>query len=92
MRQLQENDKIYDGSSEAFANAQVWIDAGYQLVCHRCRELLIVALDFEAANRLKVHPGIYCPTNANHVCILIELNSPERHEMRKKWRKLREEQ
>ena len=41
---------------------------------------------FEAAARLKIHPGVYCPKNVSHVGEVIELDSPARREIKRWWR------
>jgi hypothetical protein len=63
----------YDGSSAALRRVFELQYSDTKIVCHRCGEELIVALDFESANRNKVHTGIYCPNK--HICELIDIRA-----------------
>ena len=48
-----------------------------KLLCPRCRSELLYAPDSATAAKLKVHPGIYCPKNWQHVCVTYSLrNAP----------------
>jgi hypothetical protein len=62
---------VYDGTDEALRKAYNLKDNGVRVLCPKCRSELKVALDFESADRLGVHPGIFCPNG--HVNVLIEL-------------------
>lgn len=69
---------VYDGSSEALSKLPLLLQEGTRVVCPVCHADLIVALDVDAANRHKVHPGIYCAVDRAHVCEFIELSSVRR--------------
>ncbi|MFO0790180.1 MAG: hypothetical protein U0805_12075 [Pirellulales bacterium] len=73
MADMHVDEVVYDGSAEQFAQLPTLLKEGKRILCRRCRSELIIALDLETANRLKVHTGVYCPKNSSHVCILIEL-------------------
>ena len=64
---------VYDGSSEGLRQVYEFHPRGTAILCPKCRSQLIVALDLEAANRHKVHPGLYCPLDANHMTELLSL-------------------
>jgi hypothetical protein len=47
---------------------------GYPIYCSRCKTELLIALDKEEAMVKKIHAGVFCKKNQNHVCSLIELD------------------
>ncbi len=55
-------------------NIQEIIDDGDIPTCRRCKSPLIVAITREQASDQGIHPGIYCPNNKNHLCIMIEFS------------------
>ncbi len=67
---------VYDGSVESLRKVFELRNQGVAILCPACGAALIVALDYEAANRHRVHTGIYCPGNRRHVFELIELRTP----------------
>ena len=80
---------VYDGTREARAKLASWLRENVTLLCPKCNATLIVALDAEAAAFHRVHPGIYCSRNRQHFFEMCELDSPERREIKRKWREKR---
>jgi hypothetical protein len=66
---------VYDGSPESLAKVSELYPTGTKILCPVCHAELIVALDIAAANKYKVHPGIYCPVNTKHMHHRVELTS-----------------
>lgn len=64
---------VYDGSSEGLRQVYELHPKGTAILCPKCRAQLIVALDLEAANKHKVHPGLYCPVDPQHLTELLSL-------------------
>jgi hypothetical protein len=52
---------------------QLIIDHGDIPTCRRCKSPLVVAITREQAYEQGVHPGVYCPNNKKHLCIMIEI-------------------
>lgn len=67
---------VYDGTTESLREVSRLYKDGVKILCPVCNGELLVALDFETANELKVHTGIYCRANAAHVCEIIEIRRP----------------
>ncbi len=65
----------YHGSTDALRQLPDLVGRGVRIVCPQCGADLIVALNWETANKHKVHTGIYCPADPQHVCELIELQN-----------------
>lgn len=64
---------IYDGTYEQFKAAAEAHRLGCQLVCYKCRTPLLVALDWQEAERQRTSPGIYCPKAQRHVALILNL-------------------
>lgn len=65
------NKLVFDVNMSA-GTAIEHLQRGEALCCPRCGAELIAALDLETAAKLKVHLGIYCPRDREHVQVLIE--------------------
>jgi hypothetical protein len=48
---------------------------GYELLCPKCKATLVIALTLYEAKEKGVHPGMYCPTNPQHVHMTVSLAS-----------------
>jgi hypothetical protein len=68
----------YDGGAGSLLKVSEAQKRGAKILCSHCGSELVVALDIDSANKQKVHPGIYCPVNQQHVCVMIELASVRR--------------
>jgi len=67
------NTFVYDGSVEACRKLPDLLRKGTTILCPKCGAELIVALDAEAAEKHKVHPGIYCTKTPKHFYEVHEL-------------------
>lgn len=77
-----------DAMTSELDELKALIKSGHTLICPKCNKELTVALTLEKAKELQIHPGIYCPENSKHFCILIELVSV-RNKFRKKMNEIR---
>jgi hypothetical protein len=68
---------IYDGKAIGIREAFDLHAKGIPLYCPRCLSVLLVALSDDEANRLRIHPGIYCPVNQQHVCTTLSLKQQQ---------------
>lgn len=50
-------------------------------ICRRCKSPLEIAFTREESKKLGIHPGVYCPKNKNHMCIMIEIWDDEAKNM-----------
>jgi hypothetical protein len=66
---------VYDPAEQGISWAQRMHDQGKDLLCPKCGNKLIVALSIEEANQNKVHPGIFCSNNSDHVFETVNLVS-----------------
>jgi hypothetical protein len=65
----------YNPKEQSISWAQQIHNEGSVLLCPKCGAELIVALTLEEANQSKVHPGIFCPNNSDHVFETVNLVS-----------------
>jgi hypothetical protein len=65
----------YNPKEQSISWAQQIHNEGNVLLCPKCGAELIVALTLEEANHSKVHPGIFCPNNSDHVFETVNLVS-----------------
>ena len=69
------SDVVFDGDVRRALNLSA---SGARITCPKCGAVLIVATDLASANEHRVHPGIYCPTNKEHVGIIFNLTATRR--------------
>ncbi len=50
---------------------------GKVVLCPKCKQPLLIAVELPIAGKHKVHPGIYCPQNEKHVSILVDRTPPK---------------
>lgn len=59
---------------------------GYELACPKCKSKLTIATSPEEAIEKKIPRGITCPTNPNHVYIVLNFDRKSFwDELKKKW-------
>ncbi len=68
-------EEVYDHTSEGLRRIFALYHTRSKFLCPMCKAELIIALDGEACRRHRVHSGIYCPRNLNHVAVMVELKS-----------------
>ena len=66
------NSFTYNSSRMSLNDVLDAIEQGDRVLCPECGSELVVALDDETLKRLRVHRGVYCSNDVNHVSILIE--------------------
>jgi len=66
----------YDSSTEFLMKILEYDPKDVQLMCPYCGSELIFAPTWETAQALKVHPGVYCPSDKRHVSTMFELQPP----------------
>jgi len=64
---------IYEGTPESLGLVEQLHAKGVRILCPKCNSELLVALTIEVANQHKVHTGIYCLVDTNHVGEIIEI-------------------
>ena len=66
----------YNSSIEFLMDVMQRDPKDVRLVCPHCGGELIFAPTWESAKENGVHPGIYCPTDKEHVSSMFELVPP----------------
>jgi hypothetical protein len=66
---------VWDGSDEGLLRLVAFHEAFPEAPCYcgKCGALLIVALSYEEANKLRMHTGIRCSKNPRHVGGMMEI-------------------
>ncbi len=67
---------IYDSSTEFLVKLLECDPSKVRVLCPHCSEELVFAPTWELANKLAVHPGIYCLKDEQHVFAMFELRPP----------------
>jgi len=66
---------VFDGSFESLNELFRLHPVGTKFLCPACGVELVVALSWEEAGKLQVHPGVYCPTDPKHVFRMFNIRS-----------------
>ena len=66
---------VYDQSLSATKILDIFA-RGDTVICPKCGATLTVAIDDEVAQALRVHRGIFCPRDHQHVSILVDPAPP----------------
>ncbi len=67
---------IFDGSFESVNMLFRLHPQGTVFCCPVCGSPLTVALTWEQAREQNIHPGVFCPTNSEHVYRLFNIKRP----------------
>ena len=63
----------YEKGNEFFLKIIGLDPAELRLLCPVCGAVLLFGPDHQWAARLKIHPGIVCPTDHKHVCVTFSI-------------------